>query len=159
MYLMGEHILDNHAALTLRGEEKVVFTVDCAGSGALHRALYMDTHDETFLVVCRVINMDLYCCVLYVGEQKWASEYSYRMIIKQRDGCDYATVCLPTKSYFVAVETLFRNRDCAVFAYVLWNRCCDEFSSTVSCEVEIKGREKPLIPTSRFQDSSNQLTN
>jgi hypothetical protein len=145
---MWDHIRYNHVAHTFPGEGKFVFTVDCAGPGALHRALY--ANDEIFLVVCRVINMDLYCCVLYVGPQKWASWYNYCVTIKESYGREYATVCLPTESYFVNVETLFRNRDCAVFAYVLWNRCCREFSGTVSCEVQIQCRTIPPPPARVF---------
>ena len=118
---MWDHILDKHKALTVPGEPKFVFTVDCAGPGPLHRALH--AWGDTFFMVCRVINRDLYCCVLYVGPEKWASLYNYSMTIMKRNEDGYATVCLPTKAYLVDVELLFETRECAVFSYALWNRC------------------------------------
>jgi hypothetical protein len=142
--LMWDHIRNNHADLTLPGEEKFVFIVDCTGPGESHRAFYV--HDETFFVIGRLINGDLCCCVLYAGLQERASRYNYKVTIKGRRGRDYATVCLPTESYLVNVETLFRNRGCAVFAHTLWNRC-SEFSNAVSCEIEIQSWMIP--PTTR----------
>jgi hypothetical protein len=68
-----------------------------------------------------------------------ASKYNYCISIKKRDGPGYAKVCLPTKSYFVDLETLFRNRDCVVFSYELWNGCRPKYSkNVVSLEVEIQ---------------------
>ena len=87
--------------------------------------------------------MDLYCCVLYVGPETRASSYSYCMTVESTDGSAYATVCLPVKSYFADVERLFRNRECAVFSYVIWNRCHRELSSNkVSLEVEIECKDR-----------------
>jgi hypothetical protein len=113
------HDLCEHTALAQAGGSRFVLTVDCAEPGLFHRAL--DSNDETFFLVCRVINMDLYCCFLYVGPEARASSYNYCMTIESTDGSAYATVCLPAKSYFVDIQTLFRNRECAVFSYVLWN--------------------------------------
>jgi len=62
-----------------------------------------------------MIKMDMYCCVLYVGPQERASSYKYWVAVATKDRSEFATVCLPTKSYFVDVETLFRNQECAVF--------------------------------------------
>jgi hypothetical protein len=139
---MWAHMV-RHETLSLQGEGKFVFTVDCAQPVPLHRALH--ARDENFFLVCRVINMDLYCCVLYVGPQESASQYTYWVTILTRDGFGYAKVCLPTKSYLADVETLFRNRDCAVFSYVMWNRCRCVYSSTVSCEVEIPDDRIPAF--------------
>ena len=66
---LWSHILCKHTALA-EPKEKFVLTVDCAEPGPLHRALHAKC--ETFLMVCRVINVDLYCCVLYVGPQERA---------------------------------------------------------------------------------------
>ena len=134
---MWGHILCEHTAFAKAGRRKFVLTVDCAEPGLLHRAL--DSRGETFFVVWRVIKMDLFCCVLYVGPEARASSYSYCVTIASTDGSAYATVRLPAKSYFVDVETLFRNREFAVFSYVLWNRCRRELSSSkVSLEVAIE---------------------
>jgi len=133
---MWGHICYEHAALTVLGEGKFVFRVDCAEPGPLLRAL--PVRGETFFVVCRLINMDLYCCVLYVGPQGRASWYKYWVAIATDDGSAYATVGLPTQSYFVNVETLFRNGVCAVFSYVFWDQCRCVSSSMLSCEVEIR---------------------
>ena len=133
---MWDHIWYKHKTLTLPTEGKFVFTVDCTVPGPLYRALH--ANNETFFVACWVINMDLYCCVLYVGPRQRASSYYYYMTIKTREGLEFATVSLPTKSYFVDVETLFRNGDCAVFSYLLWDQCRFVSSSMLYCEVEIR---------------------
>ena len=74
--------------------------VDCDQPVPLYRAL--SALEETFFLVFRVINMDVYCCVLYV-------------------------------------ETLFRNRECAVYSYELWSQCSHVLSSNIiSFNVEIK---------------------
>jgi len=134
---MWDHILCQHRALAEAEGKIFILTVDCAEPGLLHQAV--DSSANIFFIVWKVIDMDLYCCVLYVGPETRASSYSYCMTIESTDGSAYATVCLPAKSYFVDVETLFRNRDCAVFSYVLWNRCRRELSSNkVSLQVEIE---------------------
>jgi len=131
------HILDKHTALSLPEAAKFDFTMDCAGSGPLHRAL--SALGETFFMVCRVINMDLYCCVLYVGPQERASFYKYWVTVATEDGSVSATAGHPSKSYFVEAGTLFENRDCAVYSCELWNRCRRELSSNIiSFNVDIK---------------------
>jgi E3 ubiquitin-protein ligase SIAH1 len=133
---MWSHILDEHGPLAVPGKCQFFLTVDSAGPGALHRAL--STWGETFFLVFRVINMDLYCCVLYVGPQERASLYKYWVVLATKDRSGFATECLPTRSYFVGVETLFRNQECAVFSCAFWNRCLRLPSrNTVSFEVQI----------------------
>jgi hypothetical protein len=111
--------------------------VDCAEPGPFHGAL--STLGETFFLVCGVINMDLYCCVLYVGPEERASFYKYWLTVATKDGSGSDTVSLPTKSYFVDAETLFKNRECAVLSHAFWDRCRHELSSNIiSFEVEIK---------------------
>ena len=99
------HDLCEHTALAEAGGSRFILTVDCAAPGLFHRAL--DSYDETFFLVCRVINMDLYCCFLYVGPEARASSNNYCMTIESTDGSAYVTVCLPAKSYFVDLQTLF----------------------------------------------------
>jgi len=134
---MWSHILDKHTALVLPEAGEFTFTVDYNGPEPLHRVLHV--RGETFFLVCRLINMDLYCCVLYVGPQGRASWYKYWVAIAPNDDSGYVTGYLPTQSYFVNVETLFRNGVCAVFLYGLWNRCRRELSSNIiSFNVEIQ---------------------
>jgi hypothetical protein len=116
---MWDHILCEHTALAPSEAAKFVFTIDCAEPGPLHRTL--SAWGETFFLVCRVTNMDLYCCVLYVSPQEGAFLYKYWVTVATEDGSAFATVGLPTESYFVVAETLFINRDCAVFSHTLWN--------------------------------------
>ena len=133
---MWSHILDKHRPLTVPEKCQIFLTVDCAGPGPLHLAL--SAWGETFSVVFRMINTDLYCCVLYVGPQERATLYKYWVAVETNDGSGFATVCLPTKSYFVNVETLFRNQECAVLSYASLNRCRREFSrNLVKFEVKI----------------------
>jgi hypothetical protein len=135
---MWSHIWDEHRPLAVREECKFSLTLDCAEPGPLHLAL--SAWDETFFLVMKMINTDLYYCVLYVGPQERASSYKYWVAFTTKDGSAFATVCLPTKSYFVDVETLFRNGECAVFSYAFWNRCRRELSrNLVSFEVRICG--------------------
>jgi hypothetical protein len=131
---MWDHILCKHTALALPEAAKVAFTVNFAAPDPLYRALHV--RGETFFVVCRVINGDLYCCVLYVGPQEWAPFCNYRITITKRDGSKYNTVFLPINSYFVDKEALFRNQDCAFFPG-MFDGCDYGFRSLVSCEVEI----------------------
>jgi hypothetical protein len=118
---MWDHICYKHDLSTIPEKGKFDLYLDPSQPGPLHRAFY--ALDETFFMVCRVINKDLYCCFLYVGPEEWASRYKYSVTIKTIDGSGYATVGLPTKSYFVDVETLFRKRECAVFSYLVLDRC------------------------------------
>jgi hypothetical protein len=142
---MSDHISYKHKLFTLPEEGEFVFKLDCPQPGPLHRAFY--ALDETFFMVCRVINTDLYCCFLYVGPEEWASRYKYSMTIKTMDGSGYATVCLPTPSYFVDVETLFRKRECAVFSHLVLDRCRCVFSKQVSFEVKIGSLIMPAFKT------------
>jgi len=139
---MGDHIWYMHGILTLSEKGEFVFTVDCAGPRPLHQAFYAL---DTFFMVCRVINKDLYCCVLYVGPEEWASRYKYSVTIKTREVSEYATVCLSTPSYFVDVKTLFRKRECAVFSYALLDRCRCIVLNQVSCEVKIRSLIMPAF--------------
>ena len=133
---MWSHILDEHGPLVVPGNCQFFLKVNCAGPGPLHLAL--SAWGETFSVVFRMINTDLYCCVLYVGPQERATLYKYCVAVETTDGSGSARVRLPTKSYFFDVETLFRNRECAVFSYAFWTRCRREFArSTVIFEVQI----------------------
>jgi hypothetical protein len=134
---MWAHILCKHTALAVPEAENSVFTVDSAAPGPLHRAL--SKWGETFIMVCRVINMDLYCCVLYVGPQERASFYKYWVAVATKDGSGFATVGLPTKSYFVDAETLFKTRECTFFSHAFWDRRRSELSSSImSFKVDIK---------------------
>ena len=134
---MWDHILCEHTAFAVPEAEKFVLKLDCARPGPLQCAL--PACDETFFLVCRVINMDLCCCVLYVGPEERASSYKYWVTMKPRQASEYATVCLPTKSYFADVETLFRNGECAVFSYAFWNRGRRALSSNMmSFEADIQ---------------------
>ena len=117
---MWDHILCKHPDLAVPKAAKFVLTVDSTRPGTMYRAL--SACGETFFLLFRVINLDLYCCVLYVGPQERASLYKYWVTAEPRHASECSTVCLPTKSYFADVETLFRNRECAVFSYAFWNR-------------------------------------
>jgi len=97
---MWGHIRYEHTALVEPGGWIFDLMVDCDQPVPLYRAL--SALEETFFLVFRVINMDVYCCVLYV-------------------------------------ETLFRNRECAVYSYELWSQCSHVLSSNIiSFNVEIK---------------------
>jgi len=136
MKCMWSHILDEHGPLAVQGNCQFFLTVDCAGPGPFHLAL--SARGEIFAVVFRMINKDLCCCVQYVGPQERASLYKYWVAIATKDRSLFATVCLPTESYFVNVETLFRNQECVVFSYAFWNRCRRELSrNLVTFEVKI----------------------
>ena len=133
---MWDHILDEHGPLAVPGKCEFFLTVDCAAPGPMHRAL--SAWGETFFLEFRVLNMVLHCCVLYVGPKERASLYKYWVAVATKDRSGFSTVCLPTESYFIDVETLFRNRECAIFSYAFWNRCRREYArSTVSFEVQI----------------------
>ena len=140
---MWDHISYKHGCLSPSEEGEFLFTVHCAISDLLYNIFYV--LDETFFLVYRMINKDLYCCVLYVGPEEWASRYTYSMTIKKIDGSDHATMCLPTPSYCVDVETLFKKRECAVFSYAFWDRCRCVYSNGVSCEVKIRSLLMPAF--------------
>jgi hypothetical protein len=131
---MWDHIWCKHTALALPKETRFVFTVNFAVPGLLYRALH--ARGETFLVVCRVMHKNLYCCVLYVGPEEKASEYKYR-IIHTRRGLPHMTHYLPTPSYFVDTEVLFRYMDCAFFPHGMFYGPGSIFTSLGSREVEI----------------------
>jgi hypothetical protein len=130
---MWDHLWCKHTALALPKDMYFIFTVNFAVSGLLFRTLH--ARSETFFVVCRVTNQDLYCSVLYVGPEEKASEYKYRIKLTRR-GSSYMTVYRPTRQYFVDTEALFRNLDCAFFAHGVHGHGCG-LTSLGTCEVEI----------------------
>jgi len=131
---MWDHLSCKHTVLALPKETYFIFTVNFAVSGVLYRTLH--ARGETFFVVCRVINQDLYCCVLYVGPEEKAYEYKYRVTLTRRS-CSHVAEYRPTRPYLVDTEALFRNMDCAIFAHGMrYGHGCG-ITDLGSCEVEI----------------------
>jgi E3 ubiquitin-protein ligase SIAH1 len=138
MNVMWNHIQRQHSSQCATASQgRCTFTLNCSGLRPSRMAL--SAWGETFFVVSRVINFDLYCCVLYVGPRVKGSTYSYTVTVSRRSRCarKSATVCQVTKSYYIDVQDIFRNPDCAVFPYVIWTRCAD-LDKKLSCEVEIR---------------------
>ena len=136
--VMWDHIQRKHSSqCATAAQGKCTFTLNCSGHRSSRIAL--SAWGETFFLVSRVINYDLYCCVLYVGPRTKGSSYSYTVTVSRRGRCarKSATVCHVTKSYFTDVQNIYRNPDCAVFPYGIWNRCAD-LHMKLSCEVEIR---------------------
>jgi E3 ubiquitin-protein ligase SIAH1 len=138
MSVMWDHIQCEHSSqCTTSSQGKCTITLNCSGPRPSRIAL--SAWGETFFVVSRVISFDLYCCVLYVGPRTKGSLYSYTLTVSRRGRCarSSATVCHVTKSYFIDVQRIFRNPECAVFPYLIWSRCADSHKK-LSCEVEIR---------------------
>jgi hypothetical protein len=138
MSVMWNHIERKHSSQCfVAAQGKCTLTLNC--SGPRPSRIAVSAWGKIFFVVSRVINFDLYCCVLYVGPRTRASSYNYTVTVSRRgrNGRRSTTVCHDTQSYFTDVQNIFRNPDCAVFPYVVWNRCADPHKK-VSCEVEIK---------------------
>jgi len=135
MSAMWNHIQRQHGSQCVTAARgKCTFTLNCSGPHLSRMAL--SAWGETFFVVSRVINFDLYCCVLYVGPEEKASEYKYRIILT-RPSCSHMTLYLPTQPYFVDTEALFRNMDCAIFLHGVRSGHGYGFTGLGSCEVQI----------------------
>ena len=135
-WYVGPHFVQAHSPVSTRSS-KIRLHNWLRWTCPLHRAL--SEWGETFFLVCRVINMDLYCCVLYVSPQEGAFLYKYWVTAATEDGSGFATVGLPTESYFVVAETLIINRVCAVSSQALWNWCHREMSNNIiSFKVDIQ---------------------
>jgi E3 ubiquitin-protein ligase SIAH1 len=138
MSVMWDHIKCEHSSQSATASQgRFTITLDCSGSRPTRMAL--SACGETFIMVSRVISFDLYCCVLYVGPCTKGSLYNYTVTVSRRGrrARSSITICQATKSYFIDVQRMFRNSDCAVFPYTMWNRCVDAHNK-LSCEVEIR---------------------
>jgi hypothetical protein len=138
MSVMWDHIEHTHSSqCTTASHGRFTIGLDCSRSRPTSVAL--SALGETFFMVSRVMSTNLYCCVMYVGPRTNGSLYNYTVTISRRGrrARSSSTVCLATKSYFIDVQRIFRNPDCAMFPYTMWNSCADA-DKKLSCEVQIR---------------------
>jgi E3 ubiquitin-protein ligase SIAH1 len=138
MSVMWDHIKCDHSLQSVTvSQGRCTIKLDCSGPRVTRIAL--SAWGEIFVLVSRVMSYNLYCCVLYVGPRAKGSLYTYTVTVSKRgrSARSSVTICHGTKTYFIDVQRIFRNPDCAVFPYTMWNRCVDAHNK-LSCEVEIR---------------------
>jgi hypothetical protein len=69
---------------------------------------------ETFFMSTRIIENNMYFCLLHEGLRNKAPSYKYRASINKQDGSSNISVYAATKSLLNDVEKIFRKQDCGV---------------------------------------------
>lgn len=105
-------------------------TVECSGARPVLRALFAD--NEHLFMVCRVINMDVYCCFVCRSRGKGT-----QLHILGYSSDTQEALYRVTKPYLLNWETIFKNQECAFFSHKIWNLWGEDLLNEVLCAVDV----------------------